>query len=74
MLMSGATMSLASMLAILDPAIEHVLSQDLYRDQSLVLLVDCLELLPFSDDPAGGIARVQESWINSSIGRINSAT
>jgi hypothetical protein len=59
MLMSGATMSLASMLAILDPAIEHVLSQGLYRDQSLVLLVDCLELLPFSDDPAGGIARVE---------------
>jgi hypothetical protein len=41
-------------------AIEHVLSQGLYRDQSLVLLVDCLELLPFSDDPAGGIARVEE--------------
>jgi hypothetical protein len=60
MFMSGATMSLASMLAILDPAIEHVLSQGLYRDQSLVLLVDCLELLPFSDDPAGGIARVEE--------------
>jgi NACHT conflict system protein len=60
MLMSGATMSLASMLAILDPGIEHALSQGLYRDQSLVLLVDCLELLPFSEDPAGGIARVEE--------------
>src|SRR5260221_5635646 len=54
LLMSGATMSLASMLAILDPAIEHVLSQGLYRDQSLVLLVDCLELLYLSDEHARG--------------------
>ncbi len=60
LLMSGATLSLSSMRAILDPAIEHALSQGLYRDQSLTLLVDCLELLPFSDDPANGIARVQD--------------
>jgi hypothetical protein len=49
-------------LAILDPAIEHVLSQGLYRD-----LVDCLELLSFSDDPAGDIARSKKSRINSSM-------
>lgn len=48
------------MRAVLDPAIEHAISQGLYRDQSLTLLVDCLELLPFSDDPGGGIARIEE--------------
>jgi hypothetical protein len=60
LLLSGATLSLDSMLAVLDAAIEHTLSQGLYNDQNLSLLVDCLELLPFSDDPARAIARIEE--------------
>jgi hypothetical protein len=60
LLMSGATLSLDSMRAVLDPAIEHVISQGMYRDQSLTLLIDCLELLPFSDDPAAAILRIEE--------------
>jgi hypothetical protein len=40
--------------------LEHTLSQGLYNDQNLSLLVDCLELLPFSDDPARAIARIEE--------------
>lgn len=60
LLLSGATLSLDSMLSVLDPAIEHTLSQGLYNDQNLSLLVDCLELLPFSDDPPRAIARIEE--------------
>jgi HEAT repeat protein len=60
LLLSGAVLTLDSMRAVLDPAIEHTLSQGLYNDQNLSLLVDCLELLPFSDDPARAISRVEE--------------
>jgi len=60
LLLSGVTPSLNSMLAVLQPTIEHLLSQGLYRDQNLTLLVDCLELLPFSNDPVGAIARIEE--------------
>ena len=59
LLLSGASLTLASMLTVLDPAIEHLLSQGLYRDQNLTVLTDCLELLPFSDDCAGAIARIE---------------
>jgi hypothetical protein len=63
LLISGAILSLDSMLAVLDPAIEHTLSQGLHNDQNLSLLVYCLELLPFSDDPPRGVARIEEvSW------------
>jgi NACHT C-terminal Alpha/Beta 2 len=60
LLMTGATLTLDCMRSVLDPAIEHTLSQGLYQDQNLWLLVDCLELLPFSDDPARAIARIEE--------------
>ena len=60
LLQSGAVLTLDSMRAELDPAIEHTLSQGLYNDQNLSLLVDRLELLPFSDDPAGAISRIEE--------------
>ena len=60
LLQSGAVLTLDSMLAVLDPAIEHTLSQGLHNDQNLLLLVDCLELLPFSNDPTRAIARIEE--------------
>ena len=60
LLHSGAALTLDSMLTVLDPAIEHTLSQGLYNDQNLSLLVDCLELLPFSNDPARAITRIEE--------------
>jgi len=60
LLVSGAILSLDSMLAVLDPAIEHTLSQGLYNDQNLSLLVDCLGLLPFGDQPIRAIARIEE--------------
>jgi NACHT conflict system protein len=60
LLLSGAALPLDSMLTVLDPAIEHTLSQGLYNDQNLSLLVDCLELLPFSNEPARAVARIEE--------------
>jgi hypothetical protein len=59
LLLSGATLDLAQMLAVLDPAIEHAVSQRLH-DENLSLLFHCLELLPFSDDPVGALARIEE--------------
>jgi hypothetical protein len=56
---SGATIPLESMLAVLEPAIEHTLSEGLYNDQNLSLLVNCLELLPFSNEPARAITRIE---------------
>ncbi len=61
LLISGAILPFDSMLAVLEPAIRKTLSQGLYNDQSLSLLIDCLELLPFSDDPARAIARIEEA-------------
>jgi hypothetical protein len=60
LLLAGATLDLGQMLAVLNPAIDHAISQGLYRDESLGLLFRCLELLPFSDDPVGAIARIEE--------------
>jgi hypothetical protein len=59
LLLSGASLDLGQMLAVLDPAIEHAVSQGL-RDESLSLLFWCLELLPFSADPVGALARIEE--------------
>jgi hypothetical protein len=60
LLMSGAMLSLDSMLTVIDPAIEHVFSQGIYNDQNSALLFHCLDILPFSDDPARAIARIEE--------------
>jgi HEAT repeat protein len=60
LLVSGAILQLDSMLGVLDPAIEHALSQGLYNEQNLLLLTDCLELLLFSDDTARAITRIEE--------------
>jgi hypothetical protein len=57
---SGARLAFDAMLAVLDPAIEHTLSKGLYNDQNLSLLVDCLELLLFSDDPARAVSRIED--------------
>jgi hypothetical protein len=45
LLLSGAVLTLDSMLTVLEPAIEHTLSQGLHNDQNLAVLVDCLGLL-----------------------------
>lgn len=60
LLLSGAELTHDCILTVLDPAIEHTLSQGLYNDQNLSLLMGCLELLPFSNDPARAIARIDE--------------
>ena len=60
LLWSGAVIKYDSMAAVLDPAIEHTIVQGVHQDQNMTLLIDCLELLPFSDDPARAIARIDE--------------
>lgn len=60
LLLSGATLTLDSILNVLGPTIDRLLSQGLYNDQNLSLLTDCLELLPFSDEPTRAIARIEE--------------
>jgi hypothetical protein len=60
LLMSGQTLTLDCMLSVLNPAIDDTLAQGLYQDQNLWLLVNRLELLPFSDDPGRAIARIEE--------------
>jgi hypothetical protein len=60
LLQSGVMPTLESLLAVLNPTIEHLLSQGMYNDQNLTLLVDCLELILFSADPSSAIARIKE--------------
>jgi hypothetical protein len=59
LLLSGAQLTLDDMLTVLNPAIEYAISEG-YRDQSVTLLVDCLELLPFGDDPSRALAHIEE--------------
>ena len=59
LLLSGVTPSLNSMLSVLDPTIEDLLSKGLYHDQNLMLLTGCLELLLFSDDAVGAVAFIE---------------
>jgi hypothetical protein len=61
LLMSGAMLRLDSMLRVLDPTIEHVFSQGIYNDQNSALLFHCLDMLPFSDDPARAVTRIEEA-------------
>ena len=58
LLTSGAVLSPERMREVLDPAINQAIEQGLYRDQSPI--TDCLSLLSFADDAAGGIARIRE--------------
>lgn len=60
LLMSGANLSVASIQAVLDPAIENLFSNGINNELNVSILFDCLELLPFGDDPARGIARIGE--------------
>jgi hypothetical protein len=58
LLISGATLSLDSMLTVLGPVIEEAKNKRASEDG---LLFDCLELLPFSDDPARAIAHIEKA-------------
>jgi hypothetical protein len=59
LLMSGATLSLGSILTVLGPVIDE--TKNIRTEQDIGLLFDCLELLPFSDDPANAIAYIEKA-------------
>jgi hypothetical protein len=45
---------------VLNPAIERLFERGVHQEQQLSLLMACLELLPFGDDPERGIARIRQ--------------
>ena len=60
LLSAGATLTTEQIVRTLNPVIEDLLKQGLYNDQNLFLLTNCLCLLPFTADPAKGVARINE--------------
>ncbi len=60
LLMSGALLTLSSMRAVLDPAIENFFATVHHQDHEFSTLFSCLELFPFSDDPEQAVAHVRE--------------
>lgn len=60
LLRSGAELPVDATLEILNPTIDHMLSQGLYNDQNSYLVKRCLCLLPYVDDPSKGADRIRE--------------
>lgn len=60
LLISGAHLTTAAIFAVLNPAIEALFTRGIHQESELSLLMDCLELLPFGDDPERGIARIRQ--------------
>ncbi len=60
LLRSGAELPADATLVILNPTIEHALSEGIYNNQNSYLVERCLCLLPFVDDPSKGIDRIRE--------------
>jgi hypothetical protein len=59
-LFSGVQLPTEATLNVLNPTIEDMLAQGLWNDQNRWLLMKCLRLLPFVDNPSIGIARIRE--------------
>ncbi len=59
LLMSGALLTLASMRAVLDPAIETFFANAHHQDHDFSTLFRCLELFPFSDDPEQAVVHIR---------------
>ena len=60
LLISGASLTTASIFAVLNPVIDKMFQRGIHQDQNLSLLMHCLELLPFGDDPDRGVARIRQ--------------
>lgn len=59
-LMSGATLPLEGMRAVLDPPIENFFASHHNQESEYFTLFSCLELFPFSDDPEQAVAHIRE--------------
>jgi hypothetical protein len=60
LLFSGVHLPTEATLNVLNPTIEHLCSQGFYDNQTVWLMMRCLCLLPFIDDPSIGFARIQQ--------------
>jgi hypothetical protein len=60
LLFSGAPLPAKRVLEVLNPVIEHAPTVPYNRDQADYLLSRCLCLLPFTEPPSQGIARIRE--------------
>src|SRR4030042_6534081 len=56
LLFSGVQLPTEATLNVLNPTIEDMIAQGLWNDQNRSLLMDCLCLLPFVNNPSIGIA------------------
>lgn len=71
LLFSVAVLPADATLRVLNPTIEHTLKQGLYNDQNVGLLIRCLCLLPFVDEPTVGIERVGQVVSAANLRRHN---
>jgi len=60
LLFSGVQLPTEATLNVLSPTIEHLCAQGFYDDQNVWLLIRCLCLLPFIDNPSLGIAKIRQ--------------
>ena len=60
LLFSGVQLPTEATLNVLNPTIEHMVAEGLWNDQNRSLLMNCLRLLPFLDDPSIGFARLRQ--------------
>ena len=61
LLLSGAQLPAENVFRVLNPTIDHILTNERYNQDSLNLLGRCLCLFPFIDPASKGIDRIKET-------------
>jgi len=60
LLFSGVQLPTQPTLNVLNPTIEHMVTEGLWNDQNRAMLINCLCFLPFLDDPSIGFVRLRQ--------------
>jgi len=60
LLFSGVQLPTEATLNVLNPTIEHMVAEGLWNHDNRLVLMNCLCLLPFLDDPSVGFARLRQ--------------
>jgi len=60
LLFGGVQLPAKKVLEVLNPTIEQLQAAGIYNDQNIGLLVNCLCLLPFVDEPSIGFAKIRD--------------
>jgi hypothetical protein len=60
LLFAGVQLPAKKVLEVLNPTIQQLKDEGMYNDQNVGLLVNCLCLLPFVDDPSIGFAKIRD--------------